>query len=221
MKTAFTFPAFITEFTYKELDFLSKYSVDLNDYLKQISDSIQIDLPDFNYKSEHYSSNELYSQLLQYAFSCAFNDILNKEGIKPDVIAGYSMGIYASLHASGCVSFKDGAKLIYNAFQLVKDIAQTKQYAMGAVIGLSLTDIEYIVKKTIRNKIFQYGTYEKYVIAAESSKMILESVKDGTNTDLVEAANSILINMMYEKILSIDSIDFKDDAAMAEEIRTF
>lgn len=57
---------------------------------------------------------------------------------------------------------------------------------------------------------------EKYVIAAESSKMILESVKDGTNTDLVEAANSILINMMYEKILSIDSIDFKDDAAMAK-----
>ena len=62
---------------------------------------------------------------------------------------------------------------------------------------------------------------EKYVIAAESSKMILESVKDGTNTDLVEAANSILINMMYEKIFAINSIDFKDDAAMAEEIRTF
>lgn len=57
---------------------------------------------------------------------------------------------------------------------------------------------------------------EKYVIAAESSKLILESVKDGTNTDLVEAANSILINMMYEKILAIDSIDFKDDAAMAK-----
>ena len=42
---------------------------------------------------------------------------------------------------------------------------------------------------------------EKYRLAAESSKAVLESVADGTNTDLVEAANSILINMFYEKIL--------------------
>lgn len=57
---------------------------------------------------------------------------------------------------------------------------------------------------------------EKYLLAAENSKMILEAVKDGTNTDLVEAANSILINMMYEKILSVENLDFKDDAAMAK-----
>lgn len=49
---------------------------------------------------------------------------------------------------------------------------------------------------------------EKYKVAAESAKTVLESVKDGTNTDLVEAGNSILVNMFYEKILDMEDIDF-------------
>ena len=36
---------------------------------------------------------------------------------------------------------------------------------------------EYIVKKAIRNKIFQYGTFEKYVIAAIDGTQILDSKK--------------------------------------------
>lgn len=51
---------------------------------------------------------------------------------------------------------------------------------------------------------------EKYRLAAESAKQVLEGVADGTNTDLVEAANSILINMFYEKILVMEDLDFKD-----------
>ena len=53
---------------------------------------------------------------------------------------------------------------------------------------------------------------EKYKLAAESSKAVLESVADGTNTDLVEAANSILINMFYEKILDMEDLEFEKPA---------
>jgi hypothetical protein len=49
---------------------------------------------------------------------------------------------------------------------------------------------------------------EKYKVAAESARTVLESVKDGTNTDLVEAGNSILVNMFYAKILDMEDIEF-------------
>lgn len=51
---------------------------------------------------------------------------------------------------------------------------------------------------------------EKYKIAAESAKAVLETVADGTNTDLIEAANSILINMFYEKVLDMEDLDFEN-----------
>lgn len=50
---------------------------------------------------------------------------------------------------------------------------------------------------------------EKYKVAAESARTVLESVKDGTNTDLVEAGNSILVNMFYERILEMEDLDFE------------
>lgn len=51
---------------------------------------------------------------------------------------------------------------------------------------------------------------EKYRLAAESARQVLQGVADGTNTDLVEAANSILINMFYEKILTMENLEFED-----------
>lgn len=49
---------------------------------------------------------------------------------------------------------------------------------------------------------------EKYKIAAESCKVVLDSVKDGSNMDMVEASTSILTNMFYDKILQMENLDF-------------
>jgi IS30 family transposase len=53
----------------------------------------------------------------------------------------------------------------------------------------------------------------KYKFAAENAKAIVEASK-GTNTDLAEAANSVLTNMFYEKVIGKDDLDFKDDTAL-------
>ena len=142
-KTAFVFPAFITDFTKKELDFLSENSIDLNNYLQRVSVAIEIDLPEFSYDSNNYRNNELKSQLLAYLFSCAFYDILEKKGITPQFVAGYSMGIYASLYAVKSISLEEGAKFIHTAYNIVSELAETKKFGMGAIIGLSIKDIEF------------------------------------------------------------------------------
>lgn len=209
MKTAFIFPAFITEFTYNELAFLSKYSVNLNSYLNKISDAIRVDLPDFSYESEQYKFNELNSQLLQFACSCAFNDILKKEGIQPDFIAGYSMGIYASLYSSESVNYEDGAKLIFNAFQLVKELAQTKKYSMGAIIGLSLHDIEHIVKKMHAVEIINMNNEHSHVIAGKKENVI--SVLNKARQEGAISAAELTVNTPYHsKFLLPYSESFAD-----------
>lgn len=180
-KKAFIFPAFISEFTQKELDFLDQNNIDLNSYINKVSTVLQIDLPNFSYDLEDYTSSELYSQLLAYMFSCAFNDVLISKGTNPDFLAGYSMGIYASIYSAKSVSFEDGAKLIYHAFNLVEDLTQTKLYGMAAIIGLSVSDVKQLIEKyTPDLEIINVNNELSLVIAGKKSdiKILLQKAKD-------------------------------------------
>lgn len=173
-KIAFIFPAFITDFTEKELEFLGQNGTDINSYIQKISATLQLDLPNFKYDSSDYASNELYSQLLAYAFSCAFNDILNSKNIVPHVLAGYSMGIYAALYASGSISFEDGVKLIFKAYNLVGELAQTKLYGMAAIVGLTVNDIHnLIVKNNLDLEIINVNNEHSLVIAGKKNEIAI------------------------------------------------
>ena len=51
---------------------------------------------------------------------------------------------------------------------------------------------------------------EKYKLAAETAKNIIDASK-GTNTELAEAANSIVATMFYDRILKMEDLDFETD----------
>lgn len=173
-KIAFIFPAFITDFTEKELELLDQHGIDLDSYILKIAEALQLDLPVFKYDSSEYASNELYSQLLAYAFSCAFNDILNSKNIFPDTLAGYSMGIYAALYASRSVNMEDGARLINYAYNLVNEITQTKLYGMAAIVGLTVNDINtLIVKNNLDLEIINVNNEHSLVIAGEKREIAI------------------------------------------------
>ena len=172
-KRAFIFPAFISEFTHQETDFLKQNSFDINHYLQRISKAVQVDLPGFSYNSEEYLSSELNSQLLAYAFSCSFNDILLKKNINPDYIAGYSMGIYAAFYSAESISFEDGARLIYKAFNLVSELTQTKEYGMGAIIGLSFQDVLSLINDNKLNlEIININNEHSLVVAGLKNEVL-------------------------------------------------
>ncbi len=173
-KSAFIFPAFITEFTRNEIEFLDKNSVDFNDYLHRASVALNIDLPEFSYNTDVYRNDELNSQLLAYLLSCAFSDILQKKGIVPELIAGYSMGIYASLYAAKSITIEDGAKLIFNAYNLVKNLTKTRIYGMGAIIGLSTEDVGNLIQDSAPDiEIININNEHSLVIAGKKDDVLL------------------------------------------------
>ncbi len=177
-KTAFIFPAFITEFTRNEIEFLDKNSTDFNDYLHKASVALNIDLPEFSYNTDVYKTDELNSQLLAYLLSCAFSDILQKKGIIPDLIAGYSMGIYASLYAAKSITIEDGAKLIFSAYNLVNNLTGTRIYGMGAIIGLSTKDVGNLIQDSAPDlEIININNEHSLVIAGKKDDVLLVLAK--------------------------------------------
>lgn len=181
-KTAFIFPAFITDFTQKELNFLNDNDIDFNNYLKRASIAINCDLPEFSYTSNNYRNNELKSQILAYLFSCAFSDVLlSKKDVIPHFLAGYSMGIYAALYAAKSISLEEGTKFIYSAYNIISESSETKIYGMGAIIGLPINDIEFITKENqLDIEIINVNNEHSLVIAGkkEEINLVLEKAKE-------------------------------------------
>lgn len=179
-KTAFIFPAFITEFTGKEIDFLESNSINIDHYIKWLAEFLNKELPGFSYNNPFYLE-ELNSQLLAYTMSCTMNNALNKKGITPGFIAGYSMGIYAALYASKSITFELGAELILEAYNLVKHLAEKGSYGMGAIIGLSYIDIENLISiNSLSVEIINVNNEHSMVIAGLKAdiKSLLEIVKE-------------------------------------------
>lgn len=69
---------------------------------------------------------------------------LTQKSIVPDVVAGHSLGEFAALVVSGCLSYEDGLNLVYNRALFGQKACEKTPTAMGAVIGMS---DEYIEKR--------------------------------------------------------------------------
>lgn len=69
---------------------------------------------------------------------------LCQENVKPDVVAGHSLGEFAALVVNGCLSFEDGLNLVLNRALIAQKVCEKYATAMGAVIGFP---DEYIEKR--------------------------------------------------------------------------
>lgn len=69
---------------------------------------------------------------------------LTQKNIVPDVVAGHSLGEFAALVVSGCLSFEDGLDLVYHRALFGQKACEKTPTAMGAVIGL---DDDYVARR--------------------------------------------------------------------------
>ena len=71
-----------------------------------------------------------------------------QDDVKPDVVAGHSLGEFAALVIAGAISFEDGLKLVLNRALIGQKAADTApvKTGMGAVIGLP---DDYVEKRLI------------------------------------------------------------------------
>lgn len=69
---------------------------------------------------------------------------LSQNDIRPDVVAGHSLGEFAALVVNGVLSFEDGLNLVLNRAIIGQKACDKVQTGMGAVIGL---DDEYVAQR--------------------------------------------------------------------------
>ena len=69
-------------------------------------------------------------------------------GVKPDVVAGHSLGEFSALVVSGALSFEDGLRLVAKRAMAMQKACEMQQSTMAAVLALDARTIEDICAAT-------------------------------------------------------------------------
>ena len=83
-------------------------------------------------------------QVYGAAMSLYRNRVLVREGVRPDIIAEHSMGIYPALASCGAVSEEDALEIVHRIGVCMTGMGEKAAYALGCVIGLTLEPVSAI-----------------------------------------------------------------------------
>lgn len=77
-----------------------------------------------------------------FSFSLAMTDVAREHGLRPDFVAGHSLGEYTAAVASGAVPLESGMQLVSLRGRLMAGAQSERPGAMAAVIGLPAEQLE-------------------------------------------------------------------------------
>ena len=105
---------------------------------------------------------------------------LEDEGIKPDVVAGLSLGEYSALVCSGALDFSTAVKLVEKRGQFMQEAVPEGKGSMSAIIGLKEEHVKEACRKASIAGIVHPANYNypgQVVIGGESKAVDLACIK--------------------------------------------
>ena len=80
--------------------------------------------------------------------SVAASRVLEENGVRPDFVAGHSLGEYSALVAAGSLDFAAAVKLVRQRGKYMQEAVPAGEGAMAAILGLAPAEVGDICKKT-------------------------------------------------------------------------
>ena len=78
------------------------------------------------------------------AVSIAAHRVLAEKGLRPDMVAGHSLGEYSALVAAGALSLADAVNVVRNRGQYMQEAVPVGEGAMAAILGMSIDTVYQI-----------------------------------------------------------------------------
>lgn len=95
--------------------------------------------------SEELLMDTRYTQPAIFIYECAL--AMGQDEVKPDCVAGHSLGEYAALVTAGALSFEETLRFIKTRGQVFYEAFQKHPSAMGAIIGIPDEQVLDVLKK--------------------------------------------------------------------------
>ncbi len=96
--------------------------------------------------TEHTQPAILTASVAAYRF-------LEAEGLKPDFVAGHSLGEYSAIVAAGGLSFADAVRTVRNRGRYMQEAVPAGKGAMAAILKLPIDKIESICEQAAQGEV--------------------------------------------------------------------
>ena len=104
---------------------------------------LDFDVKEVSFQDSQGVLNETrYTQPCMVAFAVGVTQILNHEGIRPDYVAGLSLGEYSALQAAGVFTPQQAISLVAFRGKVMAEAAKDVPCGMTAVLGLDREKLE-------------------------------------------------------------------------------
>src|SRR6202790_5460238 len=85
--------------------------------------------------------------------SIAICRVLELKGIRPNFVAGHSLGEYSALVAAGSLAFADAVRLVRRRGQYMQEAVPAGEGAMAAILGLRPVQVVEICRKAAQGQV--------------------------------------------------------------------
>lgn len=148
---------------------LYEYSPIVRETFDQASQILGYDIRDLIDNQEDKLHQTRYTQPAILTTSLAIYRLLAEKGIKPDMVAGLSLGEYSALVASGALAFEDAIALIAKRGEYMETAAPAGTGKMVAVLNTDINLIEEVCSSVTSGIVSpaNYNTPAQIVIGGE------------------------------------------------------
>jgi len=87
------------------------------------------------------------------AVSVAAAEVLGEKGVRPDFVAGHSLGEYSALVAAGSIQLEDAVRLVHKRGQYMQEAVPVGQGSMAALLGLDLRVADEICREAAQGEV--------------------------------------------------------------------
>jgi [acyl-carrier-protein] S-malonyltransferase len=85
--------------------------------------------------------------------SVAIYRVLEEKGVRPDFVAGHSLGEYSALVAAGALTFADALRLVRRRGQYMQEAVPAGEGAMAAILGMRPGQVTEICRKEAEGQV--------------------------------------------------------------------
>lgn len=215
------------------------------EYFDDIFKGLDIDLKTVMFEGPEETLKETkYTQPAIVAMSLVLTKLFMEEkGIKPDFVAGHSLGEYSAMGAAGLLSFEDTVKLAAKRGEIMNVVANKVNGTMAAILGLTSDKIKEVLE-TIEGTVeaVNFNEPTQTVIAGEvkAVELACEALKESgakralilpvsgpfhsslmkpAGEELKEVLEILAFNKSQVKLVANTSVEFIDEVeALKEEL---
>ena len=145
-KIAFVFPGQGAQFVGMGKDIYENNEIAKQEFDKIFS-NLSFDLKTVMFEGpEETLKKTKYTQPAIVAMSLVLEKLVREKGIKPDFVAGHSVGEYAAMGSGEFLTLADAVKLTAFRGEIMNEIAESVNGGMAAIIGMESSKIEEILK---------------------------------------------------------------------------